>query len=109
MPDLNEQVQAQQAQIDQLERLLSVLIASDRYTVQKDIQMFDGRNIQVAKGTGSSIGTETTQKLSVYGVTPVIQASNIANPTGGMVVDAEARTAIDSILTAIEAFGITAA
>ena len=57
---------------------LSNLIVSDRYTFQKLIQIFDGRNIQLGKGTGTKFGTETTQKLSFWGKTPLAQQS----PTG---------------------------
>jgi hypothetical protein len=83
-------------------------LASDRYIFHKTVQLLDGRNIQFGVGTGTKIGTETTQKLSVYGVTPVVQAGAISAPTGGATVDAESRTAINSIRTAIKNFGITA-
>lgn len=81
----------------------------ERYTFQKKLQIFDGRNIQVGKTTGTKIATATDQKLSVYGVTPVVQQSKINDPSGQATdLDAEARTAINAILDAIEAFGITA-
>ncbi|MDO8518475.1 MAG: hypothetical protein Q7S26_04275 [bacterium] len=44
----------------------------------------------------------------MYGITPVIQANAITAPTGGGTIDAEARTAINSIRTALTNFGITA-
>ena len=72
------------------------------------LQLLDGRNIQVGKTTGTSLGTETSQKIAVYGVTPVVQASAISAPSGGGTQDAEARTAINSIRTALQNFGITA-
>lgn len=87
---------------------LQALFGIDKYIFSKLIQIMDGRNIVVGKGTGSKIGTETTQKLSVFGVTPVVQASAISAPSGGTTQDAEARTAINSIRTAIKNFGITA-
>ena len=63
----------------------------------------------VDKTTGTKIATATDQKLSVYGVTPVVQQSKINDPSGQATdLDAEARTAINAILDAIEAFGITA-
>ncbi len=76
------------------------------YVFSKHLQLLDGRNIVVGKTTGTKIGTEDTQKISFYGATPVIRASHIANPSGGITTDTEARTAINSILTAIENFGI---
>ena len=87
---------------------LAKFIASDRYVFQKHLQIFDGRNIQLGRSTGTSIGTATTQKLSVYGETPVVQAGAISAPSGGLTVDSEARTAINSIRTALTNFGITA-
>ena len=87
---------------------LDELIRTERYTFQKPLQILDGRNIQVGSGTGTKIGTEATQKLSVFGVTPVVQSSKISDPTGGVTTDAEARARINAILDALEAFGITA-
>ena len=72
------------------------------------VQLLDGRNILTGQTTGTKIGKATTQKLSVYGITPVVQAGAISAPTGGATQDAEARTAINSIRTALTNFGITA-
>ena len=63
---LKTQVQLLQARLDRLEK-------SDRYTFEKTLQILDGRNIQLALGTGTKFGTAVTQKLSLWGVTPVIQ------------------------------------
>lgn len=101
---MNEMQQLQD-RITKLENLLSGLILSDRYAFEKNIQILDGRNIQVAKGTGTTIATETTQKIGFYGKTTV-QASAITPPSGGSTTDAQARTAIDSIITALHNFGI---
>jgi len=49
-------------------------------------------------GDGSTIG--------MYGQTPTVQASVINSPTGGSTQDSEARTAIDSIISALENIGI---
>lgn len=63
----------------------------------------------VVEGTkGLKIGKNATDKISVYGATPVVQAAAIASPAGGGVIDAQARTAIDLIRTALQNFGITA-
>lgn len=87
--------------------------ATERYTIQKLMQFFDGRNIQLGKTAGTKIGTAATQKLSFHGVTPVIQASAIATPTapGATYLQAEAasaKTAIDAIRVALTNKGITA-
>ncbi len=55
---------------------------------------------------GIKIG-KSTDKLGVYGVTPVVQASAITAPSGGATVDTQSRTAISSIITALKNFGIT--
>ncbi len=80
---------------------------------EKLIQMADGRNIQLASGTGTQIGTASTQKLGVLGATPVAQATAIGAPTspGGVYAQSEAQsavTAINSLRTAIKNFGISA-
>lgn len=104
---MNELEQLQQ-EVRELRELLDMMIKSDRYTIQKDIQLFDGRNIQVAKGTGTKIGTEATQKLGFYGVTPVVQQSLVADPTGGgsAGVDTPARDAIADIIDALVNLGL---
>jgi len=59
--------------IKKLEAIIADLVFSDRYVFQRNLQLLDGRNIQVAKGTGTKIGTEATQKLGFYGATPIIR------------------------------------
>ena len=59
--------------------------------------------------TGTKIGTATTQKIGFYNATPVVQPTNVTNPTGGATIDSEARTAIDAILTRLETLGLFAA
>ena len=73
-----------------------------------DIEILDGKNIKVGNSLGIKIGTDATQKISVYGETPVVQAGAITAPAGGATVDSEARTAIVSLINAIKYFGITA-
>jgi hypothetical protein len=46
--------------------------------------------------------------LGIHGVTAPAQAAHIADPAGGATVDAEARTAINSILVALENIGVQA-
>ena len=99
----------QLTEFNKMKEQLAMFEASDRYTVQKLMQIFDGRNIQLGKTTGTKIATATDQKLSFHGVTPVIQASAITAPTGGATVDTEARTAINSIRTALSGKGIISA
>lgn len=89
-----------------LENLLFRFVKNDKYYFDKHIVLADGVNISASSGTGSSLGA-ATDKLSVYRETPVVQAGAISAPTGGGTQDAEARTAINSIRTALTNFGIT--
>lgn len=86
----------------------------DKVTFSKHIQIFDGKNIQLGRGTGTKIGTEgyasvsdLGQKLGFFNKTPIVQQSHIADPVGGATVDAEARATINSILALLENFGFT--
>lgn len=68
----------------------------------------DAKNITFGTTTGTQIGTSTTQKIGFYGATPVVQGASIADPTGGATVDTEARTAINSLISRLEAAGLIA-
>lgn len=74
---LKEQVRILQARLDRLEK-------SDRYTFEKNLQLLDGRNIQLALSTGTKIGTAGTQKLAFYGSTPIIRPTGVAVSAGGI-------------------------
>lgn len=80
----------------------------ERYTFQKNIQIFEGRNIQLATKTGTQFGTATNQLLAFHGNTPVIQGSTISDPSGGATQDDEARTAIDALIDRLQDIGIIA-
>lgn len=89
---------------------LAAFIVSDRYLFNKHIQMMDGKNIQLAQGTGTQIGTEITQKVAFFGVTPVIQQNHIADAPGqpGVYSSTEADkivTALNSAILVLEKFG----
>lgn len=58
--------------------------------------------------TGTVVVGEVGGYVSLYGETPVTQAAAITAPSGGATVDSQARTAINSILTALTNIGITA-
>lgn len=104
-----EEIKQLNRRIQVLENLLFALVSSDRYTFQKHLQLFDGRNIQTGKTTGTKIGTDTDQKLSFHGQTPSIQQSKINDPSGQATdLDAEARTAINAIIDVLENKGLTA-
>lgn len=58
--------------------------------------------------TGTKFGTATTQKIGFYNATPIVQGASVADASGGAVVDAEARTAINALISRIEATGLIA-
>lgn len=68
----------------------------------------DGNNIVLNTTTGTKIGTATTQKLGFYNATPVVQGASVADASGGAIIDAEARTAINALISRIEATGLIA-
>lgn len=96
-----------------LRQELAYLIRKDRYTFNKLIQILDGRNIQTGLTTGTKIGTATTQKLSLYGVTPIVQQSAItaAPSMSGAYNQTEQQQQsdrINNLITALENIGIIA-
>ena len=80
------------------------------------VDLASGKNLTLLAGnittdttTGTKIGTATNQKLALFNATPVVQPAHIDDPTGGLVTDAEARTAIASINAVLATLGLTAA
>lgn len=84
-------------------------ITVSSFTTSGNMTLGEGDNVVVGTTTGSQIGTAASQKLGLWGATPVVQQSHIADPSGGATQDAEARTAIASINAVLAATGITAA
>lgn len=88
---------------------LQELLASDRYIFTKHIQVLDGRNIQTGRTTGMEIGTAADQKIGFWGKAPVIQQTAPSAVTvTGIDSDGDARTAINTIRTALINLGIIA-
>ena len=87
---------------------LSNFLGSDRYIFQKNIQIFDGRNIQLGRTNGTKMGTATAQLLGFYGVTPVDQPATISDPSGGATIDSQARTAINALIDRLQELGLMA-
>ena len=68
------------------EELVAVL-GVDRYMFQKNIQIFDARNIQLGKTTGTKIGTEggaSGQKIGFFDADPVTQRTGVAVSAAGI-------------------------
>jgi len=86
--DTQPQIQALQQQLTLLQEEFDSLRKSDRYVYQKDLDIQNGRNMQLATDTGTKIGTATDQKLGFYGEVPKVQAT-VAN-TGNSAFSEEA-------------------
>lgn len=90
--------------------------ATDTLTITKiaatqhtgNVTMADGINFVLNTTTGTKIGTGTTQKLGFYDAAPVVQGASIADATGGVVIDAECRTATNALISRLEATGLIA-
>lgn len=92
---------------------LQIFFGSEKTIFQKHLQIMNGRNIQVGRGTGTKIGTEAAQKIGFFGTTPKIQQTAISNPVGGGTgvtdaIDVQARAAIVTIINVLKNLGLTA-
>ena len=77
-------------------------------TVEKSMQILNGRDIQVGRSIGTKIGTAADQKIGFFGKAPVVQQGAISSPSGGATVDTQARSAINSIISVLQTLGLTA-
>ena len=76
---------------------LETFLGFNKYTFQKNIQIFDGRNIQLGRTTGTKIGTAIDQKLGFFGTTPVDKPETIEDATDLETVIIVANTIIDRL------------
>jgi len=110
---LRQEVSASNARVNYLEGVVGALVFSDRYNIGKTMQFQDGRNIQVGKGVGTKIGTESTQKIGFFGKTPIVRPAAIsttlaAGGTYSQAVEDSYKIAIDDIKTVLINLGLTA-
>jgi hypothetical protein len=73
-----------------------------------DIALNAGKNINLSTTTGTKIGSATNQLLGFYNATPVDQPATVTDPAGGLVIDTEARTAINTIIDRLQELGLIA-
>ncbi len=71
-----------------------------------DIELADAKNLHVATGTGTKIGTASGQKLGFWGVTPVTQRAANPDTSGASLGDLE--TEVNEIKQALRDVGIIA-
>lgn len=76
--------------------------ATNTVSLGADDKLFVGGELEV-DGALNHDGTT----VGLYGVVPVVRAGAIAAPTGGAIIDAESRTAINAIRVALTNVGIT--
>lgn len=98
-----EEIRILKERVELLENFMADFVYSDRYIFQRNIQIMDGRYIQFALGTGTKIGTSTTQKFAFHGSTPVIQrsgsAQNAVVGSAGGTYTATEQTLINNLIT----------
>lgn len=68
----------------------------------------DAQNCVLNATTGTKWGTAVGQKQAWWNATPVAQGAAVADAAGGATVDAEARTAINTLLARMRTYGLIA-
>jgi len=99
----------EKTQMDRLEKKLDTFLELYYRTNLIDKTVFTNPVI-FSQQNDTSFG-KSTDKLSIYGATPVVRASAITAPSGGGAsftdaIDITGRTAINAIRLAIKNFGI---
>ena len=95
--------------LEKKEQQLEQLIFSDRYVFHKNLQILEGKKIQVGTTHGLTIGTSTSEKLGFFSVSPVNQPDTVADPsTQANDLDSEARTAINALIDRLQELGLIA-
>lgn len=104
------------------------LVTNERYTFQKHLQIFDGRDIQTGRKTGTMIATkgygdesvtDPGQLLGFFGTPPVNQPDTVADATnqgltGGDTIDrtkttadiASSKNAINAVIARLKELGL---
>lgn len=73
-----------------------------------NIFLKDGLTLGTGGTTGLKIGSSSTDKIGFYGVNPVDQPATVSDPSGGVTVDSQSRTAIVSIIDRLQELGLIA-
>ena len=98
--------------IDKAKITNTAVTLSDTQTISaktlSGFTMTDATDIVLGSTVGTKIGTATTQLLGFYNKAPVDQPSLVSDPSGGLVIDAEARTAIIAIKAVLQELGLMA-
>ena len=105
-PEELERIDNIEKKLDELIKLHYSIHFIDKSVFKYPVVFND--NISTDNLLGIKIG-KTTDKLGMFGVTPVVQQSAITAPTGAgdAGVDSPARTAINDIITKLQNLGLT--
>lgn len=78
----------------------------------KNLDVLALASLRLGAGAGTAVTATAAELNKLAGAGAVVasgtQASTITDPTGGAIIDAESRTAINAIIDALQAFGIVA-
>ena len=86
---------------------ITKIFHSDKFHFSRDMQIANGRNIELGRSEGTMIGTSADQKLAFFGADPVVQPPVIAIPTGGATIDQVCRDAVTNIIGDLRALGLS--
>jgi hypothetical protein len=66
--------------------------------------IFDARNIQMGRTTGTKFGTAIDQKIGFFGTTPVDKPATVADPddAGALYSQSQVQTIVDKVKTLID-------
>lgn len=113
MVDQQNKIIELENRIKDLEAVIDKFVYQDKYYFYKkavfpeSFQLVSGATIQTDATNGGTFG-RATDKIGFLGAAPKVKITAPANPTGGSTIDAEARTAITDINTALKSYGLLA-
>lgn len=82
------------------------LSKADKYTFQKNVQIFDGHNIILGTSTGTEFGTTALQKLAFFGSPPVAQFTTHFNASAGATYTNTEQNIINNLQAALKTYGL---
>ncbi len=87
---------------------LSFFFKHEKYTVNRPMEFGQGGKITGLQNFDFGALNVTATTIGLYGETPTAQGSAVSDPSGGLTVDSEARTAINALIDRLQAIGIIA-